>query len=283
MKQFIRYVLLLLALCFAFGQANVIGDQSQTVSLRFEEEFTLAEGGRFAAVWGEEPVSISGISTTRISFAGDAQLVFPAEWVYGTPPSALKERTCAVSTAFALECFGGQDVVGLQLGEDTICGVFHHPEAVVLKPAREGFTAAELYPVPSRTDLYRWGLDCAAQAGLPEPSAVLCGPEGAFLARLLPWLPCLWLLLRLTGRRGWVIAAFLLPVFLPDWFFPTRLSDTVFWSELLDSLLGRMGDWLALAPSLRNRQLKWAWVHLGAAMLAIRCCLAKAPKRQILR
>lgn len=255
MKRFIRYALLLLALCFAFGQANMIGDQSQSVSLRFQEEFTLADAKGFAALWGEETAAISGIDTTLIRFAGDAQLVFPAEWVHGTPPSELKEDTCAVSSGFALECFGGQDVVGLKLGGDIICGVFRHEEAVVLKPAREGFTAAELFPVPKQTDLYRWGRDCAAQAGLPEPSAVLCGPEGAFLARLLPWVCCMWLLPRLTGRKGWLIAAVLFLLLLPDWFYPTRLSDMVFWSELFDSITGRVRDWLAPSPSLRDTGL----------------------------
>ena len=279
MKRFIRYTLLLLALCFAFGQANVIRTQSESVSLRFEEKFTLDEVRDFAALWGEETTTISGIDTTLIRFAGDTQLAFPAEWVYGTPPSELKEDTCAVSTGFALECFGGQDVVGLKLCEDTICGVFRHEEAVVLKPAREGFTAAELFPVPHHVDIYRYGHDCAAQAGLPEPSEVLCGPEAAFLARLLPWVFCLWLLLRLTGRTGWLIVAILLLVLLPNWFFPTRLSDIVFWSVLFDSIAGRIRDWLALSPSLRDTELKWAWFHLGAAMLCICCCLVNCQNR----
>lgn len=277
MKQIIRYTLLLLALCFAFGQANVIRTQSESVSLRFEEAFALDEAGDFAAVWMEETASICGINATLIRFAGDAQLVFPTEWVFGTPPCELKESTCAVSTAFALECFGGQNVVGLKLGEDTICGVFRHGEAVVLKPDREGFTAAELFPIPEKTDLYRWGLDRAAQAGLPEPTEVLCGPEGAFLARLLPWGCFLWLLLRLTGRKGWVIVGIPLLVLLPDWFFPTRLSDIVFWSELFDSTAGRIRDWFSLLPSLRDTALKWAWLHLMAAMLWIRCCFLKDP------
>lgn len=44
MKRFIRYTLLLLALCFAFGQANVIRTQSESVSLRFEEKFYSGRG-----------------------------------------------------------------------------------------------------------------------------------------------------------------------------------------------------------------------------------------------
>lgn len=266
MKRIIQYVLLLLALCAAFGQANGIPDQSGSVSLRFEAEFTLDEGTLFAAVWGEETAVISGIHTTLIRFSGDAQLVFPAEWVYGTPPSELRENTCAVSTGFALEYFGGEDVVGLKLGTDTICGVFRYPVPVVLKPDREGFTAAELYPVPENTDLYRWGLDCAAQAGLPEPAEVLCGPEAAFLARLLPWTIFLWLLLRLTGRKGWLIAAIAILVFLPGWFFPTRLSDTVFWTELIESVLGRLRDWVTLSPAIRDQVMKKTWAQLGAVM-----------------
>lgn len=271
MKRFIRYTLLLLALCFAFGQANVIRTQSESVSLRFEEKFTLDEVRDFAALWGEETTTISGIDTTLIRFAGDTQLAFPAEWVYGTPPSELKEDTCAVSTGFALECFGGQDVVGLKLCEDTICGVFRHEEALVLKPAREGFTAAELFPVPKKADLYRWGLDCAARAGLPEPSEVLCGTEGAFLAQLLPWTILVWLLLRLTGRKRWLIAALLLLLLLPDWFIPTRLSDTVFRMELGDSILGRFRDGLSLSPALRDQAWKEAWLRFCAAMLC--CCI----------
>lgn len=276
MKRFIRYTLLLLALCFAFGQANMISDQSRSVSLRFDDEFTLADAKGFATLWGEEAATISGIDTTLIRFAGDAQLVFPAEWVYGTPPGELMEHTCAVSTGFALECFGGQDVVGLKLGEDTICGVFRHEEAVVLKPDRECFTAAELFPAPKQTDLYRWGRDCAAQAGLPEPSEILCGPEGAFAARFLPWVFGLWLLLRLTGRRGWLITAAVLLLLLPDWFFPTRLSDVRFWTELEESLCRTVQDWLSLSPALRDEAWKHSWFRFLFAMV---CCGILLPRR----
>jgi len=280
MKQVIRCGIFLLALCVALGQAQMIRERSGSVSVRFEEAFDLGEGSRFAAVWGEETAVISGVDATLIRFAGDGQLAFPAQWVCGTPPGELRERACAVSTGFALEAFGGLDVVGLTLEGDTVCGVFRHEEPVVLKPDREGFTAVELFPAPREADLYRYGYDCAAQAGLPEPAAVLCGPEAAALSWFLPLGFCLWPLFRRTGGRGWLLAGLLLAVLLPDWFFPTRLSDVVFWSELRDSLAGRIEDQLALSPALRDTELKWAWLHLGAALVCIRGCLPNGPDRK---
>lgn len=277
MKNAVRYALVLLALCFALAQVKVIRAQSQSVSLRFAEEFTLEEGRSFAAVWGEETTVISGVETTRISFAGDGQLVFPAEYVFGTPPSELKGGICAVSTGFALEHFGGVDVVGMKLEEDTICGVFRCEEPVVLKPGREGFTAAELFPVPAKTDLYRWGRDYAAQAGLAEPTAVLCGPELGFWALILPFAVLLLPLLGLLGRRGWLVAGVMLLFILPEWCFPTRLSDTVFWAELGESLLGRFRDWLALSPALRDGEVKLAWLHLW---ILVYCAHLSLPKHR---
>ena len=268
MKRSIRYLVLLLALCAAFEQANAIGEGCETVSLRFEEAVTLDSAPDFAALWSEETAEISGVETTVISFTGDAQAAFPARWVYGTPPSGLKENTCAVSTGFARECFGGQDVVGMKLGGEIICGVFEHESPVLLRPGREGFTAAEIFPVPEGTDCYRYGLDRAAQAGLPEPSEILCGPDGAFLARVLPWTLFLLPLVPLLGRKGWMFAGVLLILCLPDWFFPTRLSDTVFWSELFASILGRMKDIISLSPALRDQELMHHWFRLGAAVIA---------------
>lgn len=153
---------------------------------------------------------------------------------------------------------------------------FAFGQVKVLKPDREGFSAAELFPVPKKTYLYRWGRDCAAQAGLPEPSEVLCGPVGAFAARFLPWVFGLWLLLRLTGRRGWLIAAILLLALLPDWFFPTRLSDIRFWTELGESLCGSVQDWLSLSPALRDEAWKCSWWQFLAAMV---CCAVLLPRR----
>ena len=164
--------------------------------------------------------------------------------------------------------------------EHTIVGVFYNVEAVVLIPAIDGFTAAELFPAPDGTDLYRYARNCATQADLEEPAQILCGPESASIALLLPWLCVIlygWpLLRRTTYGRSWrllIILLLLMPT-IPNWLLPTRCSDTVFWSELLQSLSSRFHDWISLSPTLRDLPVKECWLTLGGAMLIV-CGLSK--------
>lgn len=277
MKRILRFAAIFLLLCVAFRQAAVIREHAPSVSLRFDTPFTADQAAPFAAVWSEEKGSISGIETTMIRFAGDVQLVFPAVWLYGTPPNELMNNSCAVSTRLAWELYGGRDVTGLavELGADayTICGVFDHGEAVLLLPDDGVFTAAELFPAPSGTDLYRYGRDCAVRAGLEEPAQILCGPEVSFLAMLLPWLCLLlaaWPLLHRMqrGRRLlWVFVLLLLLSAVPDWLIPTRWSDTVFWAELGQSFRSRVHDWLTLSPALRDLTVQESWLLLGISVL----------------
>ncbi len=284
MKRILRFAVIFLLLCVSFRQAAEIRDLSPAVSLRFEQPFTQEQAAPFAAVWSEEKGYVSGYETTLIRFDGDAQLAFPAAWRYGMPPNNLIENACAVSTQLAWEVYGGDDVTGLTVeiagSAYTICGVIDHEEAVALLPDDGGFTAAELFPVPNGTDLYRHARNCAAQAGLDEPEQILCGPESASIALLLPWLcviRCGWPLLRRTTKgRSWLLLIVLLLLIptIPNWLVPTRWSDTVFWSELLQSLSSRFHDWLSLSPALRDLPVKEYWLMLGSAMLII-CSLSK--------
>lgn len=273
MKRTFRFLLLFLLLCISFRQAAVIRDHSNAVSLRFDSEFSSAQAQGFDAVWAEERESVSGLPCTVIRFDGDAQLAFPAVYPYGAPPNSLMPECCAVSTDLAWELFGGEDVTGLTVeldsAEYTICGVLTCGEPVLLLPDSEGFTAAELWAPSARTDLYRYAQDRAAQAGLPEPTQILCGPEAAYLSGLLPWLCAVlaaWPLLRRTVKYPAVLCLPLL-LLLPVWFLPTRWSDTVFWSELFRSLSSRFLDWLTLAPALRDVSVKRAWFQMGTALL----------------
>lgn len=277
MKRFVRYAVLFALLCFSFRQAAVIREHAPSVSLRFSTPFSIDQAAPFAAAWSEEKRIVSGIGTTLIRFRGDAQLAFPAAWVCGVPPNDLMENTCAVSTRLAWELYGGTDVIDLTVEIDaeayTICGVFDHKSPVLLLPGEDGFMAAELYPVPAVVDQYRHARECAAQAGLEEPTQILCGPEATFLAGLFPWLYvtlATWALVRRMARgRNWVwliVVLILLPV-IPDWFVPTRWSDTVFWAELAHSLHSRFQDWLTLNPALRDLTVKESWFVLGIGIL----------------
>ena len=277
MKRLVRYAVLFALLCFSFRQAAVIREHAPSVSMRFSMPFSIDQAAPFAAAWSEEKGIVSGIGTTLIRFTGDAQLAFPAAWVCGVPPNDLMENTCAVSTRLAWELYGGTDVTDLTVKIDaeayTICGVFDHKSPVLLLPGEDGFMAAELYPVPAGIDQYRYARNCAARAGLEEPTQILCGPEAIFLAGLLPWL-CVMLaarplVCRLARGRNWVwlIVLLILRRVIPDGFIPTRWSDTVFWSELAHSLHSRFQDWLTLNPALRDLTVKESWFVLGIGIL----------------
>lgn len=280
MKKLLRFAALLLLLLAAFLQAAKLRDLSPSVSLRFQEPFTPEEAAPFAAYWSQEDTIASGHRAVLIRFQGDAQLVLPARWCYGAPPGALMENACAVSTRLAWELYGGLDATGLTVTLDgqerSIVGVFDHDEAVALLPGSGSFTAAELFPVPEGQDPCRWARDRAAQAGLEEPSQVLCGPEAAAIAMALPWLCVLlsaWPLVRRMGKAKipfLLLAALLLASAVPDWLLPTRWTDTVFWQELSQSAASRIRDWLSLAPALRDIPCKQAWLLLapsaGAAL-----------------
>ena len=285
MKRSCRAAVLFLLLCFSFRQAAVIRDHALSISLRFSAPLTIEQAAPFAVVWSEEEGCVSGIGATVIRFAGDARLAFPAEWVCGAPPNDLMENACAVSASLAWALYGGTEVTALtvEIGEATylICGVFEHESPVLLLPGEDGFTAAELYPVPIGTDLYRHARNCAAQAGVEDPARILCGSEIGHLAGLLPWLcviPAAWPLLRRIARGRYWVWVLTLPILLaviPDWCIPTRWSDTVFWEDLMHSLHSRLRDWLMLHPALRDLAVKESWLGL---MIGSLCSWAMANK-----
>lgn len=313
MKRAVKWAALFLLLCAAFRQASLIRELAPSVSLRFETPLTQAQveeaqvysqtsGAPWVTFWAEQDCSVSAefrsAGALGILFSGDARLAFPAEYLHGAPPSDLRFDACAVSTALAWALFGGEDVTGLEITVDeaelTICGVFSHEEAILLRPGSGGFTAAELPDLPEDADAYRYALDYAAACGLGMPSQVLCGPDLAFLAAALSWscaVGCAAVpLLAARGRfRHPAIywgAAFLVAVgcpvwmeWLPGWWIPTRWSDAGFWTALGDSLLHRFRDWLTLSPALRDLECKLAWLRHLAAVIAAHVLLGSMKKK----
>lgn len=295
MKRALRWLCLFFLLSFSFRQAAQLRELSPSVSLRFGEPLTMEQvsgawtyaqafGAPWASFWTEGPCTVSGVEATAIRFAGDARLAFPAEYRFGAPPNDLTEHLCAVSTELAWTVYGAVDITGLKLTVDgaeyTVCGVFDHGQAVVLYPAREGFTAAELADLPASADAYRYARDFAAACGLGVPTELLCGPDLLLLAELLPWLGtvvcALTLFLRLLRRIGspavWWCGAFALvvsfPVWaqvLPGWWFPAGWSDSAWWTSLGESLCARFRDWLTVSPAMRDVPVKLAWIRLLAA------------------
>lgn len=286
MKRVIMWLCLLCLLVWAFRQGAVVGEYSQSVSLRFSEPLTqlqmadaraLAEQGRvpWASFWSESRTWIGGTDATVVRFWGDARLVFPAEYVYGAPPVDLAPELCGVSTELAWACYGAVDIVGLPLTVDgreyRVCGVFEYPEPVALLPSREGHTAAELPGLSAAADSRQAALDFAAACGMAMPEQVLCGPEAAELTELLPWLAVLvWaatLILRLPGG-GWILLGIGL-LGLPHWWLPDRWSHVLWWESVWAGLQARVRDWLSLAPAVRDVPLKLAWLKLTAASLGM--------------
>lgn len=305
MKRIIFRLLLFLLLAVSFAQAARIEMYSSTVSIRFDhplQEFEVNDAREYSArcsgpwpsFWGEEKGTASGASITAIRFSGDAQLVFPADYIYGAPPNDLTPSRCAISDALAWEIFGTVDATGLEVDMSgqkySVCGVFKHRESVLLFYARDGFHAAELSGVPRTEDAYRYARDYTAACGLGIPSQILCGEDSVLFANLLCWgcvilcLICLISPILNCLRRPiiiWMAVAaivLLLPVWmqwLPQWWIPTRWSDRAFWSALWESILSRPRDWITLSPKLRDLPFKYAsCILLPASLFA--CCVIRA-------
>ncbi len=310
--------LLLWLMYIAFEQAALVAFLLPTVSIRFDLPLTQAQmatarsyaeqyDGLYLTFWTERTVFVQNhlrsAQAQQITFDGNADLAYPAEYAFGRAPLNQEPETCAVSTGFAWALWGSEEVVGLTVtAEDATCtvvGVFPEDQPLILRPDREGFTVAELQDIPAGEDGYRFASTFSLSCGLGTPDEILWGSGFGGWVQALPWL-CLILVglrlvvislkelkRRLPFRLGtWclMLAFFLvllLPALLetlPPWLIPSRWSDFSFWGRLAETLWDRCYDFLALTPQLRDVQVKIATVKALAASL---CVLAVSVKRVV--
>lgn len=298
----------------AFQHAALVSSLCPTVSLRYDEaitreqakavkEYALKNDGPWPTFWAERTVWVQGRAVQQVSFDGEAQLAYPAEYLHGRAPTSWESGTCAVSTGLAWSLWGGENVVGLELNvEDVTCrvvGVFPAEDAVLIRPDTGGFTAVELENVPLGEDSYRYAANYAYVCGLGTPDEILWGPGVSAWLRILPWIPLVLSALPLAGLgmekyrklspfwRSTLAfglafgAALALPGLLerlPPWLLPTRWSDFDFWARLGETLADRCRDFFALDPQSRDFSAKMAAAKTVFATLAA-CAIMKTEQK----
>ncbi len=262
---------LLLAVQLALqGRAAALADRDPALGVAWAQPLTAARdweqsdanaAGLTASLWGSEKSAVSSDfgrtvqDVTCVGFSGNARDCRPAAYTAGTAPGAVGQQ-CALSSALAWALFGSEDIIGqtvtLGRADYVVCGVFTDKDAVLLYPARAGFTRAALRgtsPDTPKADAEQW----AAAARVGPLTAIDNGPQSLWLARALCRLPAalagvclLAAVLRLAhGLPGlWrnivyfalsLGFALLLPHFLaslPGWLVPARWSNFAFWGEL---------------------------------------------------
>lgn len=305
LKKGFRTALLLFLVVVAFQQAARALFLLPEVSLRYDAPLTgeqvaaAREYGRLCGktaltFWTERTVVVwqtfASVIAVQITFDGEADVAFPAEYTFGRAPSGLEPETCAVSTGFAWMLWGSEEIVGLELtAEGSVCrvvGVFEWDAPLLLRPDAEGFTAVELQGLSEQEDSYRQADTFAGASGLGTPDEILWGTGFGAWLRCLPWLSLTAVgLCAGTKRgprkyRGWglclaLLFAIALPNLLqalPPWLIPTRWSDFEFWSQLWQTLSKRCHDLVALTPQFRDTEAKLAGIKailacLGACVL----------------
>ena len=222
--------------------------------------------GISASYWGSKDTVVAtdlgrrAEKVTAIGYCGNAEDCLPTNYLQGTAPG-VAGRQCAISSELAWELFGSYDIVGQEVTQDRsryiVSGVFDAQNRMILYPAQEGFTAAELRetsPDTPKGDACQW----AASAGLDTPQSIEYGPQKVWLAKVLCGLPTLLvmlamlvILLRMMRQLPKllrsllffalaILAALLLPPFLrnlPGWLIPGRWSDFSFWKNLWEEIL----------------------------------------------
>lgn len=309
LKKGLLAALILVLLSFSFRQTALVRRLLPSVSLRYTAPLTVEQlaaarsyarqtEGPSIAFWTERRVparsALGNTMVQQITFDGEADLAYPAEYRFGRAPSALEPQTCAVSVGLAWALWGGQDATGLELTvEDTTCrvvGIFPGEEALLLRPDTADFTAAELQHIPEGEDGYRWAETFAMTSGLGQPDWILWSSGFSAWIQLLPWfcvtVPGLWLVLYGIGKLRrlpafWRSAvcfglafflALLLPALLealPAWLIPTRWSDLNHWHRLGQTLQARLLDLLALYPSSRDVAAKTAAISVILAVSGV--------------
>lgn len=301
-------------LSVAFTNINAVTERYPGISLRFNKqlsgqsayaarEYSIKHSGDEAfwpTFWQEEALSIvneyAKIETNGLFFSGDANLVWPAEYIAGAAPGVTDRTGCALSSSLAWRLWGGVDVVGktVEINEITytVRGVFEGEDALALVSTGEenvsqSFFAAELAGGPvdaTRDDIENYSIAC----GLGKPDAILKGAP-AFIARLMAIIPLLLMACYVAGMLiGWLWKshriirqmilfalllgfAALLPTLLdamPDWLIPGSWSDFSFWESLLRQVNDNVMEFFHMTPRIRDAE--------GKMLLLLQACIAYA-------
>lgn len=291
-RRWLRIVLLVCLVilqCLLFGWRKEQTRRYGTTGLRFsqsipeevlktmeEQKENTGQAKIYASFWGQQRDIVKTESGRKaenvfcIGYWGDARDCLPVRYQKGDAPGMLGKE-CAVSTALAQVLFGSTDAVGFsvnwQTQNYTICGVFLSKDCVLLAPSRENLYAAELRGVSAsspKADAEQW----CRTAGLPNPQAIVYGPQILWICDCLCWLPLcavglVWLLVFLRLSLTWpalvrwttwfalaLIGALILPTVLqtvPGWLIPGRWSDFSFWGSLGEQISQSRRAW-AEAP-----------------------------------
>lgn len=257
-----------------------------TTSLRFEQALETSQitralefqeskqNARAVSVsfWGQNQQDLfasNGRSVQNavcIGYCGNAEDCLPVTYTFGCAPGVLG-MGCGVSETLADALFGSSNVVGqtvtLQQQSYTITGVFSARDKVLLYPSQQNLTCVELRGVAIDTpkaDAEQWAL----AAGLGKPQCVVYGPQRAWAAKSLCWIPALVAAVVVLAKLicqsfGWPLLvrnvmwfamalsfALLLPfllAMLPGWLIPARWSDFSFWTELTENIRESRQAW----------------------------------------
>lgn len=279
----ILYVVIQGSLCLWAGKTAAA---YPATGLRFEQELEPSQITRAlefqeseqntwaisASFWGQSqqelfaPNGRSVQDAVCIGYCGNAEDCLPVTYTFGGAPGTLG-KGCAVSDALADALFGSINVVGqtvmLQQQTYTITGVFSAQDTVLLYPSQQHLTCAELRGVAAdapKADAEQWAL----AAGLGKPQCIVYGPQRAWAAKSLCWVPALVVAVAVLAKwmyrsLAWpalvrnvmwfAVAlgfALLLPsllAMLPGWLIPARWSDFSFWTNLSDRIRESQQAW----------------------------------------
>ena len=252
--------------------------------------------------WREEIAQLAvgprTLQTHSVSFAGDAALVWPAEFIAGSAPSSIDARGIAVSEPLAYSLWGSTDIIGMSVTVNeqprTVRGVFRGTAELALisfhiEDTSQSWTAVELaggMPHPTRSNAT--GFAVLSGLGMPD-NIMMRGPMAlARFAAIFPILiPTVYTLIMLVGfvKRyypnavtptmfaGLILFAVLLPPLLnalPPWIIPTHWSDFSFWSLLFRQASDGLREFLSIPPMLRDIELRIRLLRqIGILVLAL--------------
>ncbi len=249
--------------------------------------------------WSEETLEaqseLRSAEMRALRYSGEAGAVYPASYLRGGSPGFTDAGGCALSRQAAWLLWGSEDVLGKELmaggSRYTVRGVFEGKQALLLlcqglNTPQNGWDAAELWG--ARPLGREAALNFAQNAGLGSPSALLQGSALGGLLQATALLPAIflggWLLFGLLGAlhplrsgRGQLLffllllaLALALPFLLrqlPEALLPTRWSYFGYWARLFGQAGDALWQFWAMAPSLRDVQLKQRLLQQGLLLL----------------
>lgn len=262
---------------------------------RFWPTFWREQTSEFTAGWNTA-------SAPCIVYSGDAFLVWPERYIYGTAPSAEDPAGCALSEALAFRLFGVKDASGRTLEADgellTVRGVFKGESELALvsrgmRDIKSWYNAVEMYGIQEDD-----AVTIAVASGIGTPSLVLKGEVLISVANALTAFPLtvvvifgLAQLIRLLRRlkapipdmavfTALLLFALTLPRLvssLPGWITPNRLSDLSHWSSLPAKVGSGIRNFIAAAHSKRDAEgiillLRQAVLCFLTAIIAVFSC-----------